>query len=88
MRPHRFDQDRPKPLPPAKAACLSALVRAPLFGSWNGTWVSEATGEQWNTHSIAWLVSQEWAYFNTDRTEARITIAGRMHEKTMEVSEI
>jgi hypothetical protein len=88
MRPSRFDPDRQKPLPPTKAACMSALVRGPILGSWNGLWISEATGQEFNTHTVAWIVSQGWARFNAERTEARVTTAGREFERTMEVSPI
>ena len=82
----RQHEDRPHPLPPTKATCLSSLARAPVSGVWNGPWASSATGHVWNTHTIAWLVSKGWATFNPDRTEATITRAGRQYELTMEVS--
>lgn len=82
----RQQQDRPKPLPPTKAACLSAMTRGPLIGFWNGPWTSVATGQVWNTHTISFLVSQGWAAFNRDRTESTITRAGRQFEQFMEVS--
>lgn len=78
--------ERPKPLPPTKAACLTAMTRAPLVGVWNGSWTSEATGQEWNSHTPAWLVSKGWAAFNRERTEATITRAGRQFEQFMEVS--
>ena len=78
--------ERPKPLPPKKAACLTAMTRGPLVGCWNGPWTSAATGQAWNTHTIMWLVSQGWAAFNRERTEATITRAGRQFEQFMEVS--
>ena len=82
----RQQEERQRPLPPTKAACLTAMTRAPISGVWNGSWTSAATGQAWNTHTIAWLVSQGWAAFTRERTEATITRAGRQFEQFMEVS--
>ena len=79
--------DRPKPLTPKKAQCLSALTRGPVTGVWDTVWISPTTGQTWNTHVVSWLVSKGWAQFNKHRTEATITRAGKQLEMTMEVAD-
>lgn len=65
-------------LPPIKIAALYAMQRAPIEGVWNGTWTDSA-GNEYNTHTVGWLVQARYAQFNLQRTQVSITIAGRSY---------